>query len=119
MSEQGHTPLPWRINKKDGTIVRGEGSDWDSVKLHSDWIEGAWEGDDEAIANNAMIVRAVNSHKALVDALRGLLTYDRVERPAMRTHPHGAPGSTVRIATDKLIALEDAALAALKLAGEA
>ncbi|MBN9497828.1 MAG: hypothetical protein J0H39_13815 [Alphaproteobacteria bacterium] len=42
-----------------------------------------------------------------------LLTFDRVERPAFRSKPLGAPNSTVRIAQDKLIALEDAASATL------
>lgn len=52
--------------------------------------------------------------RRLEEALRGLLTYDRVERPAFRSMPMGAPNSTVRIAQDKLIALEDAALSALQ-----
>lgn len=46
-------------------------------------------------------------------ALENLLTYDLVERPAFRSKPEGAPGSTVRIQQDKLIALEDAARAIL------
>lgn len=52
----------------------------------------------------------------LVEALENLLTYDRVERPAFRAKPVGAPNSSERIKQDKLIALEDAARAALSRA---
>ena len=53
---------------------------------------------------------------ALLKALEDLLTYDRVERPAFRSKPMGAPGSTARIQQEKLIALEDAAHQAIEAA---
>lgn len=52
-------------------------------------------------------------NKELLAALENLATYDRVERPAFRAKPEGAPGSTARIQQAKLIALEDAARAAI------
>lgn len=51
-----------------------------------------------------------------LNALDGLLTYDRVVRPAFRSKPMGAPGSQARIDTDKLIELEDAALRVMRAA---
>lgn len=61
----------------------------------------------------AEICRRYNAHANLLAALENLLTYDRVVRPAFRSKPVGAPNSSVRIDQDKLIALEDAALAAI------
>ena len=64
---------------------------------------------------SATELRAREMMIKIMAALDGLLTYDRVERPAFRSKPLGAPNSTVRIQQEKLIALEDAALAALSL----
>jgi hypothetical protein len=63
-----------------------------------------------------LVQRTLRSHAALVGALENLLTFDRVERPAFRLKPEGAPGSDARIRQEKLIALEDAARAALAAA---
>ena len=69
---------------------------------HEMWLSAEAEAD----ARNALV-------EELVDALDNLLTFDRVERPAFRLKPEGAPGSIVRIRQEKLIALEDAAAAVL------
>ena len=69
----------------------------------------------EAVAELSRL-REVN--RELVAALDDLLTYDRVERPAFRAKPEGAPHSSVRIKQDKLIWLEDQAAAALLKAKE-
>ena len=61
-------------------------------------------------------LREVN--RDLVAALEDLLTYDRVERPAFRAKPEGAPNSSVRIRQEKLIALEDQSIAVLAKAKE-
>lgn len=61
------TPRPWRVDD-EGFIKYGRHSDY--LKLQSAWIEDAWINDKEAIANAALIVRAVNSHDALVEACR-------------------------------------------------
>jgi hypothetical protein len=57
-----------------------------------------------------------NVNADLLKALEDLLTYDRVVRPAFRSMPVGAPNSQARLDQDKLIAVEDAALAAIKRA---
>ena len=62
---------------------------------------------------DAEITRLEALNTDLRNALEGLLTYDRVVRPAFRSMPVGAPHSTARLDQEKLIALEDAALAAL------
>lgn len=61
---------------------------------------------------NARLIAAAPDLLAALDAL---LTFDRVERPAFRHKPIGAPGSTARIEQDKLIAIEDAARAAIAM----
>lgn len=63
-------------------------------------------------ANAAFIVRACNSHDALVEALENLLNAN----PAFRSMPLGSPGSVARIAQEMSIEAEDAAKAALALA---
>ena len=67
------------------------------------------------MGDNATL-REVN--RELVAALEGLLTYDRVERPAFRAKPEGAPNSSIRIRQEKLIALEDQSIAVLAKAKE-
>ena len=52
----------------------------------------------------------------LLEALEGLLSYDRVVRPAFRSKPVGATGSMARIDQDTLIRLEDNARAAINKA---
>jgi hypothetical protein len=70
-----HTPLPWSISygfDRGGSradYVAGPNPKSIGIKLASPWIEGAWDDDAEAKANAAFIVRACNSHYALVEAL--------------------------------------------------
>lgn len=57
-----HTPTPWTLNKYDEPA----GPHGDNIR-----VKGfALTSSDEARANSALIVRAVNSHEALVEALR-------------------------------------------------
>ena len=68
-----HTPLPWRLgrNGADCLIFKGEHkfvADCDSADEDSD-------GTDEDRANAAFIVRAVNSHAALVATLENILEF--------------------------------------------
>lgn len=101
-----HTPGPWNIAK--GISYLDESVSW--------MIPGvAHCGDGECSEANARLIAAAPE---LLAALENLLTYDVVERPAFRSKPHGAPNSTVRISTDKLVALEDAARAAIAKATE-
>lgn len=68
----------------------------------------AGEGD----GNADFIVRACNSHAALVEALEAMLA----AYPAFRSKPVGAPNSDARIKQEEEIRLEDYARAALALA---
>jgi hypothetical protein len=76
-----HTPLPWGISygfdltackRHPGraTYVCGPNPESIGIKISTPWIEGAWDDDAEAKANAAFIVRACNSHYALIEALQ-------------------------------------------------
>jgi hypothetical protein len=58
-----HTPTPWAQNKYGEPV----GPDGDNIRAKG----LALTNSDEAQANTAFIVKAVNSHDALVEALRG------------------------------------------------
>ncbi len=73
----------------------------------------AWVSEGVVPDVDAEVARLEARVTDLTAALEGLLTYDRCVRPAFRTMPVGAPNSTARLDQYKLIALEDAALAAL------
>lgn len=80
MSEGKHTPTPWRVEKgtgliwgdcttfEDGTPDRLGVPVTDS-QLERPWAQGKGPSYEEMKANAAFIVRAVNSHQAMVDAL--------------------------------------------------
>jgi hypothetical protein len=67
--EVEHMELPWSV-KPDGCIRKGNGH---CLPIASPWVEEAFNYDKEAIANAAFIVRAVNSHGALVRALEEMV----------------------------------------------
>lgn len=77
MSE--HTPTPWRLPKvpaeaPDATIV----CDADGGSIADCTPAGPWIPEEQAEANAAFIVRAVNSHDALVKAIHDYLAvFDR------------------------------------------
>ena len=62
------SPRPWTLTPQ-GYISPNKSDPFALLKLKSPWIEGAWDEDKEAAANAAFIVRACNSHEALVKAL--------------------------------------------------
>jgi hypothetical protein len=68
-------------------------------------IEGAWDEDKEAAANAAFIVRAVNSHNALVKALSIFLGEDGRFQVAIGGNP---------IAVDAMLAEARAVLASTR-----
>lgn len=90
---QGHTPGPWAASEMgtdrsfwdalaadDVRIIR---TNWDGFT--GDVIAAVWADDDSSdAANAAFIVRACNSHYALLDALkeaRGYISNDVLHRP--------------------------------------
>ena len=102
-----HTPRSHKINiKRLYNAAINLGMSVDDARFYSD----------KAAGSDYDHLREVN--RELVAALESLLTYDRVERPAFRAKPEGAPHSSVRIRQDKLIALEDRAAAVLAKAKE-
>lgn len=131
-SKEGHTPTPWimdevptscgrcfRIGSEDQVRqTRGSRRLPSYACLYDDY--GA--GENQAKANAALIVRAVNSHKALVEALTAL-----VEEFGSSLHSLDKNGPDLTCADGTFIhasKLEDrreviaAGLAALRLAGE-
>ncbi len=85
------TPTPWRINHRitDGGAPMIEGCNRWIAKVY---FEGGSE-DPEVHANAALIVRAVNAHEALVEALEGI--HPIIERQCERFIPHDAPPEMV------------------------
>lgn len=67
------TPGPWRVKPTDRRKVEGTPFEEGTV-VASCWTSSFAPPSDEAAANAALIVRAVNSFEALVTALRGWLT---------------------------------------------
>lgn len=73
----GHTPTPWRIvsERDDELKVKGPQGEWVADCADGFWSDEAdgWLMAEESAANAALIVRAVNAHAELVEALEHLL----------------------------------------------
>jgi hypothetical protein len=128
-----HTPTPWLIEGGCVYAPNLEGTNRFSLIVHGGWqTAGVYRTDaDELQANAAFIVRACNSHDALVEALRALLNHaDRETCVHESTHRGGAiwticDGCGMKWADDRggFVPHTDAvavaqARAALALAGE-
>lgn len=82
-----HTPTPWRVfTTKDGRKLVGVGDKDGQGILDCGFGVWSWMHAD-GIANAELIVRAVNSHDALVKALRGLLRFCDQATSYEATHP--------------------------------
>jgi hypothetical protein len=69
-SKPKHTPLPWRLGIKDSDCIIGKDD------LIVAWSRFPQVREIESnIANAAYIVKAVNNHEALRDALETLMLY--------------------------------------------
>lgn len=72
-----HTPTPWSISygydpQLLGTpahYIAGPDPKSIGIKLATPWREGAWDNDDEARDNAALIVKAVNAYQPMLEAL--------------------------------------------------
>ncbi len=71
MTENQHTPTPWHVDNSG--IVVGSRAPNGSTDLIADLHTSAMPA--EARANAALIVRAVNNHQALVEALTKLISW--------------------------------------------
>jgi len=93
MTEQIHTPGPWKV-AEEGHMGRGRGVgiiDTDTGAL----VAEVGTGDDASAVTAAFIVKACNSHDALLDALRKLVKEaqgmsDQVHSEWCGAHPPGA-----------------------------
>lgn len=56
-----HTPTPWTV--KHGNFYEIHGNNIDPIAYIPEWSQGAYDAE--------FIVRAVNSHEALLDQLKG------------------------------------------------
>lgn len=65
---EGHTPVPWRAGTEFTFVIAGR--DDDPIPIADTDYDIASPDYETAKANAAFIVRAVNSHAALVSALR-------------------------------------------------
>ena|SRR6185503_244355 len=70
MTESRHTPLPWDVFAM-GEIVGGGKGHLQRV-VRTDWEHAPEAEIREREANAALIVRAVNCHDEMVEALRGI-----------------------------------------------
>ncbi len=110
MKTDNHTPGPWGITLDcmDTFVSSRDGKTICEVAHSRDFTNPA----SECVANARLIAAAPD----LLEALEGLLSYDRVVRPAFRSKPVGATCSMARIDQDALIRLEDNARAAINKA---
>ena len=86
MSDTKHTPLPWHtedIGRSCPRVVADQGKKWDNLEICNfyddvtteDCINGPeYEQKENHEANAEFIVRACNSHDALLNALKGIVT---------------------------------------------
>lgn len=63
--EGEHSPLPWQKSEFPHVILNAKG----------DTLAAVFRDADEATASRSLILRAVNSHHKLVEAVRDLLAY--------------------------------------------
>ena len=96
-----HSPLPWHL----GGFTKSSGGTRMSIwsKPARGMASGGWVAMDIAPSNAAFIVRAVNSHQALVEALRA------IERLRLATDE-----GTLRVRADRMWEIATAALATVE-----
>lgn len=82
MTQDLATPRPWAVRDRRGAGINIEwGNDPSEIRpiCHMRWTDGMYEEVGERIAADAaLIVRCVNSHDALVEALRHIEALDPV-----------------------------------------
>lgn len=81
-----HTPTPWSIHPEDGSyIVKLPYSRVGGIGIASTEMGNEWNEWDQCEANAEFIVRAVNSHDALIAA--GQALYDAIGNVERGEHP--------------------------------
>jgi len=102
-----HTPTPWYMTNRYEIGPRIE-SDDQSDGMHEPVMD-VWVGENRA-ADAAFILNAVNSHDALVAALRDMVDHFK----PFRLKPIGGPGSAARLDQEMQISVHNTARAVLK-----
>jgi hypothetical protein len=79
MSDEQHTALPWKLGPTQDTVEDAEGVEL--VRMVEDHVRYDGEADHYLVlpyaANAAFIVRAVNNHAALLQALKDVMAVHR------------------------------------------
>jgi hypothetical protein len=82
MTKSKHTPLPWKVYyaKNNGQVILGTGEENGcAIQTH----QGAfWRDDVEAKANAEFVVKCVNTHYLMLEALKNLENDDGKAMPA-------------------------------------
>lgn len=76
MSAAKHTPLPWKLDRFGCPCIATDDAGYSAMRDSIVANGFALTNTDEAKANTALIVRAVNNHQKLVDALRDYVLAD-------------------------------------------
>lgn len=69
MNENKHAPTPWRITETERIV----GQDGRTIRIEGVAFPGG--ADPEAVANAEFIVRACNSHEALLESLQEMVKW--------------------------------------------
>lgn len=100
MSEQNHTPLPWGSRGVDGYIIAIAREGYmPHATVHSAKPNHTLSFED--LQNAAFIVRAVNSHQELVEALKLALEFMEQDRCDSYYNPQESEVEIVRAALKK------------------
>ena len=82
----GHTPVPWTIagvsvNPHEGHVIESDSADGRTIAWTCNSLDNNGEEyiSQEDIANAEFIIRACNSHDALLEALESLMDLEGVE----------------------------------------
>lgn len=77
--EPRHTPTPWKVRQDDQQLLIT--GDYETIIARLDIWKN--EGKKQMEANAAFVVRAVNSHEALIESIQGLLAIIKDDLPQL------------------------------------
>lgn len=81
MTKSQHTPTPWDICESENSNLVHIETSLEHPTLAGEQIATVNKGNKETrLANAALIVKAVNNHQSLIDALETLLHSETVDR---------------------------------------
>lgn len=77
--EPRHTPTPWKVRQDDQQLLIT--GDYETIIARLDIWKN--EGKKQMEANAAFVIRAVNSHEALIESIQGLLAIIKDDLPQL------------------------------------